>query len=77
MKPIGPSIKTTYHCFGCSYLKLETWKFYGENDDVDSGTDARCMKEDRDISSYYSAGDLVPDWCPFLSAEKNRLTSED
>ncbi len=42
MSDIGPRAKTTYHCAGCPALKIESWVFYGENDEVDRGVDAEC-----------------------------------
>lgn len=66
----GPSVKTTYHCNGCIFLETEDWTFYGENDDVDSGTDAKCTKENKHIASYWHSGDHTPKWCPFLNGDK-------
>jgi hypothetical protein len=63
----GPSKTVTYRCTGCSFLHTKDWKFYGENDDIDSGTDATCTKENKHIASYWYSGNLAPDWCPFLA----------
>ena len=59
----GPTeiiVKPKYTCSGCAFLKLNDWKFYGEDDDTDSGeddgtdsgTDARCTKTENIITSY-------------------------
>lgn len=64
-KQEGPSSITFRYCKGCIHLETEDWKFYGENDDVDSGTDAKCLKMNRHISSYWYTGSYIPDWCPY------------
>ena len=62
----GPSTIKSYHCNGCVHLHTEDWKFYGENDDIDRGTDAKCTKENKHIASYWHSGTRVPGWCPYL-----------
>jgi hypothetical protein len=73
MTQVGPSKKVSYYCNGCSFLKTEDWKFYGENDDIDSGTDATCTKENKNIASYWRSGNLAPNWCPFLRDLKDEI----
>lgn len=59
---------TTYRCVGCPALRTEEWEFYGENDERDSGTSAKCTAIGKHISSYWYARDKTPEWCPALSA---------
>lgn len=68
---LGPSTRTTYHCQGCTFLHLEDWKWYGENDEVDRGTDATCNKVHMQIAAYYSSSNHTPIWCPFLEEKEN------
>jgi hypothetical protein len=56
-------------CTGCKHLSLEDWTFYGENDEIDRGTDARCEKAGRNIASYWRDNSPPPKWCPFLPPE--------
>lgn len=62
----GPSTKTSNHCDGCIHLQTKYWKFYGENDDYDSGTKAICTYLDKSITSYYHKDEHAPKWCPYL-----------
>ncbi len=62
----GPLQRILYSCHGCKYLWLEDWEFYGENDDVDRGTDAKCLKENKNITSYWYKSNHTPTWCPYL-----------
>lgn len=62
----GPKQTILYTCHECNYLKTEPWEFYGENDEIDRGTDSTCLKKDKHISSYWSKSTLTPKWCPFL-----------
>ena len=62
----GPISKTKYYCSDCVHLKTEYWEFYGENDDTESGIDAECLKENRDITSYWNKFHKTPEWCPYL-----------
>lgn len=66
---MGPTkiITEKFVCDGCHALKTERWEFYGENDDRDSGTDAKCSAADRHIDSYWHKSTKTPDWCPFPS----------
>ena len=70
----GPSTVKSYHCAGCTHLHTKYWKFYGENDDIDSGTDATCTKENKHISSYWYSGNHTPQWCPFLESIEHELS---
>jgi hypothetical protein len=65
----GPSLRHTYHCVGCIFLETEDWSFFGENDEIDRGTDATCNKAGRTISSYWYSRQLAPQWCPFLEGK--------
>lgn len=58
-----------YVCDGCPHLTTEDWTFMGENDDYDSGTNARCLKANLSISGYYRRGDACPAWCPMLAID--------
>ena len=62
----GPTkvVTTRYICDNCSHLHTKDWSFMGENDDLDTGTDARCMVLDKHIESYYHKGHDAPKWCP-------------
>ena len=66
MQQTGPRTRITYHCDGCIFLELKDWEFYGENDEIDRGTDAHCTKVDKHIGRYYYKGNRTPDWCPFM-----------
>jgi len=72
MSQEGPSSKTTFSCTGCIHLQLKDWEFYGENDDIDRGTDALCAKENKHIDSYYYNSTHAPSWCPFLQSSSPR-----
>lgn len=67
---VGPSkvVKIEHHCTGCKFLETKEWSFMGENDDLDSGTDAKCnAKNGIHISSYYHDNHTsTPIWCPYL-----------
>lgn len=63
----GPSEKIIRRCEGCKYLHTEDWSYQEENDGVDSGTDARCLKAENLLSSYWRASDQTPIWCPFIT----------
>jgi len=63
----GPSSRTFYYCNGCKFLKTKDWEFYGEDDEVDRGTDADCQAMDnKNISTYWHRTSTAPDWCPYL-----------
>jgi len=67
---IGPRTITTSRqtCEGCPSLALKDWSFMGENDDLDSGTSAKCSASaGKSITAYWSVLSTTPDWCPALS----------
>lgn len=65
---IGPREVVTRKlvCDGCPKLKTEWWKDYLDNDETDSGTSATCQAAERNITVYWSEGNAVPSWCPYL-----------
>jgi hypothetical protein len=63
-KTIGPVTVSFQTCDGCGALKTEYWKDYLDNDDVDSGTMAKCLAKNKVISSYWFNTMGVPHWCP-------------
>lgn len=73
LKQEGPTVITKYQCKGCYYLETEEWEFYGENDDRDSGTDAKCGKLEKHIASYWCSSDSSPKWCPFIQESEVML----
>ena len=60
----GPQPVTHYTCTGCRFLSTEYWKDYLDNDETDSGTEAKCKLTSMHITNYYSPRNAVPDWCP-------------
>ncbi len=70
----GPTTIKSYYCAGCTHLHTEDWEFYGENDDIDRGTDATCTKENKHIASYWYSGNRTPQWCPFLESIEHELS---
>jgi hypothetical protein len=60
----GPKMIVKYTCEGCIHLETEDWRFYGENDETDSGTSAHCKAADKFLSSYWNSNQVIPAWCP-------------
>lgn len=59
-------------CDGCRHLELKDWREELENDEVDSGTTARCgvvptKYGGRLVTSWWRKGNATPRWCPFLA----------
>lgn len=66
---IGPKKQITYYCQGCVHLKTNEWEFYGENDEMDFGIDAECLKLGKHLTSYYSSSYITPDTCPYIKKD--------
>jgi hypothetical protein len=67
----GPIESTVikYTCTGYIFLETKHWRFERENDEIDSGTDAKCTKVDKHIESYWYSHNNTPKWCPFLTGK--------
>jgi len=65
----GPQI-AGYTCKGCANFHSEYWSEpSGDGETYDSGTSAKCMAADRNISTYYGSNPTTPDWCPASTIE--------
>lgn len=76
----GPRTITTSRqtCEGCPALELKDWSFEGENDDMDSGTSAKCSASaGKRIAAYWSALNTTPDWCPALNLSSGEAQTQE
>lgn len=75
----GPTIHMHHSCSGCRYLKEEYWEYECENDEIDRGTNATCLKVQppKHISSYWYPDSYTPGWCPFLQKNSQENAKKD